>query len=721
EVEGLTQVQTQLSSLSTTVSGLSSAIAAIPTTDSTADLSGLTTDLAAAQTAIDAITAALADVADAADLAAVDAAIVALQEDVNTLLEADAVINQNVTINNSATLEYVSTLIASGDDDPNVIVNGSVTINTTTFTPAITEAQLAEVNAIAAKLATVLGSGSSTDGVEVTSATPITFTNLSFIDDDYVVSGSDMDDAALRTVSGSVTASHGGTAVAFDYSQLASIGGNLVIAAADAATATSINLSGVEITGTFGETGETAGDLTFEGAISIDLGTADFDSLTAPKATSITSDSEGFASGLTIIAGNGGTIDINEATSATNVVITGTSTTVLHMDDLASVTDLDINTVGEAHFPALTTFTADSDIEASVATALTSLVTVTNELDLNDVPTAVLTALVAVEDDLTWDVGVINIPNAAITSGDLLSSTATDVTVKSIVAITDLRGGTGVTKLTLTAQDDDLGATGDVTDLTVTADGSVDVAAAGANLVSVSLSGTEENSFAADMTALKTITLNDTATNTLAAITGTATRTVNLTGHLVAFISDDAGLAALNNTATFLDNPGNSDTPITIHIHDTDHITSIDLSSMEKVAIVDIQDNDNLATIIAPTGATNLLTANAGASFTILNNSLTASYTNSTAAFPGDGINPATPYAEACIHSPSLASWKDYIAAVLTTNATVTLDLDYDISAIAGNTNFASDIADDSSATHGGTGTVNTVAELDLFQATACD
>ena len=62
-----------------------------------------------------------------------------------------------------------------------------------------------------------------------------------------------MDDAALRTVSGDLTASHGGAAVAFDYSQLASIGGDLVIAAADAATATSINLSGVAITGSFGE------------------------------------------------------------------------------------------------------------------------------------------------------------------------------------------------------------------------------------------------------------------------------------------------------------------------------------------------------------------------------------------------------------------------------------------------------------------------------------
>ncbi|MDC0959928.1 hypothetical protein OAR37_00665, partial [Flavobacteriaceae bacterium] len=481
EVEGLTQVQTQLSSLSTTVSGLSSAIAAIPTTDSTADLTGITADLAAAQTAIDAITALLATVADADDLAAVDAAIADLQEDVNTLLEADAVINQNVTINNSATLEYVSTLIAHAADDPNVIVNGSVTIET----EDLTAEELVTTNEIAAKLATVLGTAAD-EGVTVTSDSAITFTNLSFIDADYVVSGVDMDDAALRTVTGDLIVDYGDTAIALDYSQLASVGGDVLIEASTANTVTSVDFSNVDITGDMREfTGGTpaaVGVLDFDNALTIDLGSADFISLDAPKATSITSDSEGFASGLTITAGNGGTIDINEATSATNIAITGTSTTVLHMDDLASATDLDINTVGEAHFPALTTFTAASDIEASVATALTSLASITATLDLNDVPAAVLTALAVVEANLTWDVGVINIPNAAITTGDLLSSTATDVTVKSIVAITDLRGGTGVTKLTLTGQDADLGATGDVTDLTVTADGSgVDFASAGAN------------------------------------------------------------------------------------------------------------------------------------------------------------------------------------------------------------------------------------------------
>ncbi|MDB2330067.1 hypothetical protein N9V52_06060, partial [Flavobacteriaceae bacterium] len=673
EVEGLTQVQTQLSSLSTTVSGLSSAIAAIPTTDSTADLTGLTTDLAAAQTAIDAITAALADVADAADLAAVDAAIVALQEDVNTLLEADAVINQNVTINNSATLEYVSTLIAHGEDDPNVIVNGSVTINTTTFTPAITEAQLAEVNAIAAKLATVLGSGSTDEGVTVTSATPITFTNLSFIDDDYVVSGADMDDAALRTVSGDVTASHGGAPVAFDYSQLASIGGDLVIAAADAATATSINLSGVAITGTFGEAGQSPGNLTFEGATTVDLGTAGFHKLTAAKATSIVSGMTTTGS-LTINATNGGTIDINsleEVTGTGVVALTGATTSVFHLDALTDADGTITSTVaGEVHLPALTAHGA-IDISATDAVALTSLVTSTATIDLDTTPAAILTNFAEAAHTFTWNIGVINLPNVNLEVP--MSTTATDVTIKSFDAIGDV--GSTVTKLVLTAQDADVAGTDAVTDLSITAAAGADVdyASAGNNLVTVSVDGTTLNTFGTQ-TALKSIALANTSTNTIAA--DTAVSTVTLSGTLVSFTSDSTTLAEFNNTATFLDKPGNTDTPIKIHIHDA-LLTSIDLSSMEKVAIVDIQDNTNLTTVIAPTGATNLLTANAGASFTVKGNSLTATYTNSTAAFAGDGINPATPYAEACIYSPSLASWLAYATAVLTTNATVTLDLDY--------------------------------------------
>ncbi|MDO7591612.1 MAG: hypothetical protein MUQ79_04220 [Flavobacteriaceae bacterium] len=706
EVAGLSAVNASVAALSTTVNGLSSALAGNTTT--------ITTALAAAQADIDAIEALLANVTTADELAAVSAALAAVQADVTTLLEADAVINQNVVINNSATLEYVNSLIGSSVDDPNVIVNGSVTINTTTFTPAITAAQLAEVNAIAAKLATVLGAGASTEGVIVTSATPITFTNLSFIDDDYTISGADMDDAALRTVSGNLSASHGGTAVAFDYSQLASVGGNLVIAAADAATATSINLSGVVITGTFAEAGQFPGNLTFEGATSVDLGTAGFHKLTAAKASSIVSGMTTTGS-LTITALNGGSIDINSLTEVTGVGVvelTGTSTSVFHLDGL---TDADgtitSSAAGEVHLPSLTAHGA-IDISATAAVALTSLVTTTAAIDLNTTPAAILTNFVEAAHTLTWNIGVINLPNVNLEVA--MSTTATDVTIKSFDEIADFGASPNtVRKLVLTAQDVDVAGTDAVTDLSITAAAGADVdyASAGNFLVSVSVDGTTLNTFGTQ-TALNSIALANTSTNTIAA--DTAVSTVTLSGTLVSFTSDSTTLAEFNNTATFLDKPGNTDTPIKIHIHDA-LLTSIDLSSMEKVAIVDIQDNAGLTTVIAPTGATNLLTPNAGASFTIKGNSLTATYTNSTAAFAGDGINPATPYAEACIYSPSLASWLAYATAVLTTNATVTLDLDY-----SNPNSFSTDCTADTTDTHGGAGTVDTLAELQLFQATAC-
>jgi len=714
DVAGLSQVQTDLGTLSTLVASLKTAIDA---------------DFTTIEGDIETLEQLLTSVADSQDLGNVVELLNGLQEKVNKLLEADAVINQNVTINNSATLLYVSSLIqvdgdcVAPDCPPNVIINGSVTIKTTGWTPAITDAELAEVNAIAAKLATVLGSGTTNDGVSVTSATPITFTNLTFIDDDYTVSGADMDDEALRTVTGDLTASHGGAAVAFDYSQLASIGGDLVIAAADAATATSINLSGVVITGSFGEESENAGNLTFEGATSIDLGTANFHKLTAPKASSIVSGMTTTGS-LTITALNGGSIDINDLTEVTGVgevVLTGTSTSVFHLDGL---TDADgtitSSAAGEVHLPKLTDHGA-IDITATAAVALTSLVTTTANINLNTTPAVIFTALAAVDDTLTWDVGVINLPNANIDAGTIVSSVATDVTVKAIDAIADIRAGTGVTKLVLTGQDLDLGATGDVTDLTVTADGAgIDFTSAGTALVNVSLSGTAVNSFATTLAALKTITLNDTATNTLNAITGAGTRTVNLSGTLFAFTSTDTGLEALNNTATFLDVAPPAATPITIDIEDSG-LVSVDLSEMEKVATARFVNNSLLTTLIAPTGATNLLTPGGGPTITITGNSITASYTNSTAAFAGDGINDPTAYVQACLYSPSLATWKDYIDAVTAVD-TVTFDIDY-LSGTTGNTNFADDIADDSDneSAPAFAGTISTAAELAIISATACD
>ena len=725
EVAGLSTVNASVAALSTTVNGLSSAIAA---TDGTAALAALTTALTAAQADIDAIEALLANVTTADELAAVSAALAAVQADVTTLLEADAVINQNVVINNSATLEYVNSLIGSAVDDPNVIVNGSVTINTTTFSPAITAAQLAEVNAIAAKLATVLGSGSTTAGVIVTSATPITFTSLSFIDDDYTISGADMDDAALRTVSGNLSASHGGAAVAFDYSQLSSIGGNLIIAAADAATATSIDISNVAITGTVATIATQPGNLTFPAASSVDLGTAGFHKLTANKASSIVSGMTTTAS-LTIVATNGGTINVDSLTEVTGtgvVVLTGTSTSVFHLDGL---TDADgtitSSAAGEVHLPSLTAHGA-IDISATSAVALSSIVSTTATIDLTATPAVILTALAEIDHTFTWDVGLINLPNTQVTAGTIVSSAATNVTVASIDDMAADIAPATLTHLTLTAQDAALVAAGIVSDLDVTVKtgATVDVTLNDANLVHVSLDGASESTLGALTVNAISLALNNTATTTVAAASTVAS--VTLSGTILGFESLGTSLAEFNNTANFKDIPGTTigETPITIKIDNAAAgLTSVDLSSMEKVAIVSFTGNSGLATLIAP-ASTNLLTPNGLPVITIKTNALVATYTGATAAFAGDGVNPATPYAAACIYSPSLATWKDYIIAVSATN-TVTYEIDAVMGGTADGYGEAA-LADTAVQTHHAAPAVGdaiTKADfaLELIQATACN
>ena len=719
-VAGLTAIKDQVTALQQTVNGLATSSAL------TAAVGTVTDQVTAVQASITAILADLENVATAADLDTISATLADVQADVKELLSGSAVINQNITINNAATLEYTQSLVNTDDDDPNVIVNGSVTINTTSFTPVITADQLAAINEITTKLATILGHSTTTVGLSVTSATPLDFPNLTFIDDDYTISGSDQNDDKLTTVTGNLTAGHGGKSVAFDYSQLVSIGGDLTIAAADAATATSINLTGVEITGDFIEAGKGAGDLEFEGATTIDLGTADFHKLIAPKASSIVSGMTTTAS-LTITALNGGSIDLNSLTAITGVdglEITGTSTSVFHFDALTTVTAGPIqadNGAGEVHLGALTTIGGAVDIDATTAAALSSIVTLTQATDLNDTPAVTLTALEAITANLTWDVAVIDLGDVDLTDDNLLSSVATDVTIKAFDAIAQVPATTHT--LELTAMDSDfIAGTGAVSNVTVTAASGADVDFDGddADLVHVTLYGTTINNIGSNSTNIISVALANTSTNTIYPAATVAT--VTLSGHLIAFISDAPTLAEFNNSATFLDKPGNADTPITIHIHDTPLIESIDLSSMEKVAVVDIQDNINLTSVIAPTGATNLLTANAGASFTLLGNSLTATYTNAVAAFPGDGINPATPYQETCIYSPSLATWKDYIAAVYTTNTTVTYSFDIDTDT-AGLNNFAADsgAGSDTDRTHSFAGTIDTAAELAVISASACE
>ena len=90
----LTQVQSDVAALNATVSGLAASSAA------------LGSGLAAAQASLEALSTQIGNVASEEDLTAITDALAEVQADVKELLQANAVINQNITINNDATLLY---------------------------------------------------------------------------------------------------------------------------------------------------------------------------------------------------------------------------------------------------------------------------------------------------------------------------------------------------------------------------------------------------------------------------------------------------------------------------------------------------------------------------------------------------------------------------------------------------------------------------------------
>ena len=346
DVDGLSQVQSELTSLSATVNGLASSSAA------------LATDLAAAQASIEAISTELANVASADDLAAVTSALSDVQDDVTELLSANAVINQNVTINNDATLLYAETLISTEADDPNVIVNGTVdiTVTTTNFDAA----QLIRLDAITAKIATVL------DDVTVsntsTPAHAVVLSALSFIDGNYTVSGLSADDDALRTVSDKLHIDHSGAA---DYSQIASVGGDVEVNA----SITSLDLSGATIDGGIYSSGSTSGTIIFAKATAVNVGTAMVStaSLTLAEGTVNLGHAGAITGAVNIEAPKAARIDLAaKSISAGLTVIAKDATTAFHAPLLVHTGSAGATiTSNEAHFNKLTQFGGVTSISAA--------------------------------------------------------------------------------------------------------------------------------------------------------------------------------------------------------------------------------------------------------------------------------------------------------------------------------------------------------------------
>ena len=660
-VDGLTGISTAISSLQSDVTAITAAVAGLSNYDDTAVLSQLGT---ISSTLAD-LLAQLDGVATAADLETISNTLADVQADVKELLNANATISQAILINSSASLQYVESLIATGTDDPNVIVNNTVTIDTGT----LTDAEKARANEVAAKIATVIGD------VTITGAEAITMSELTYIDGNYIVSGADHSEPKLSSITGDLIITQE-VAAPLTFGVLSSVT-NIVGKGTTLATVTSIDLSGVTVSGDVG-TGTVSNTLTATQATGIiDLGTVDnFATITANKASQIIiDDAAAYPTALTINAAVASNINITAATSLGGALtIVATDSTVLNADTLTGTlsANIAVGDLGTANLDGVAEITGTLGASVLNVDGLTHLGG-SATVDLDGITSLVTTA----------ELGSNAVGTAAATA--ITISKFSDVDAGSL---TDL-GSAVLASLTVTAQSGQVSFTGgsadDLKTLHITLDGAdtgVDVEVSGVNsLTHLTIAGTAREVNVNANTALTTLTtegfINDFTADTLAALS-----------------SLDIGHTYTTDFTR----------PFNFVVNDVDLITSLDLSSLNKVFNLFITNNAVLSDITAPANTIAITPDTLNGTIPnimVLNNSIQATYTAAQATVPSDGINPQTDFVSSTLESSSLSSIKDFIEANIAIVATTSYTLDFDRQFGAAPNTFDGAIAADCAAQAG--------------------
>ena len=345
------ELSDQITALSSTVQGLSTVADQITALQNTVNGLELTlgADIATIKTAVDALSTSLADVATAADLGIISSTLAAVQADVKELLAANAVINQNITINNVATLEYVESLISTDADAPNVIVNGeiSVSVDEADFT---TTAVLDRVDAVTNKFATSLKTVTISNTYSPTGRV-LKFDALAFVDNDLVIDGAtnlvdgDATNDVLRTVTGDLTVSN--ITGDIDLSLLTSAD-DITLPTGKGVTALKM---GSVTAASLSSAGESRGHLNLVSATLVDGGKSKVSSIVAAYATDIDITS---AATLTVNAARAATIDIEGTTLTGDLSITASGTTIVHLDKVTSVGgSITTSDLAQLHLPKL--------------------------------------------------------------------------------------------------------------------------------------------------------------------------------------------------------------------------------------------------------------------------------------------------------------------------------------------------------------------------------
>jgi len=522
------------------------------------------------------------------------------------ILANSAMYNGDVNITTPAEVTFWSKKI-------NVLamINGNLTINTTTLT-----AKLDSVNYITKNIQTVLGS---TAGVKnkvtvtsVANATVLDLSHLTSVSGDYTVTGVKINDSNLMGVGGNFLVNFDGP---YAYPNLSNVAGNLTLTkvtkAAPAVGTTSINLPMVTVVGSVFDGVGGAGVLVYPDATSVIL-SGGVVNLTAAVATQVTLGSTAYPAGLVVSAPTAAAVvDLSAATSGAGAisVTTGNGGTVKFTKLASAAGGVTVNTgtSGTVDFSALAT--------AAGGVNLTGPATVTFPVLVSGALTSDATTVTLPKHE--WAIPAVLSKVVTLTLGNVNASVNLDSYNTTLVSASV--SGKAQTTWAATAGAVATTASAKLTTLTL-----------GGNLGTANLSG---------LTVLTSLTTSG-QINFFTVNGATVLTAMNL-GHTyyqpgnVAFGGPGSDLVITNNPAlTALKSSG--DYPRNITITGNGVLASLDLSSYHTK-------------LLAAAGATTTITINT--------NALVGDYTNAVA------ITPTTPYAETVIKSADLSKLKTFIAS----------------------------------------------------------
>ena len=330
---------------------------------------------------------ALNNASTAADVALLQAALTAAQEDISAILASNNVYTGALNITNAAELTFATELGSKV-----AIINGNVTVTVSTANGLTA----ADVSAVTSKIGSVVGS------VTINTNTSLDFSNLSAVSGAYSVTGNDVDDSALASA-GDVTLNYDG---GYTQPALATAG---TIMLTDIATATgtnakagtlSVDFSGLTSATDLTTTSSASGTLALSVATSVKVGDVQINSVTATKTTDLNLGFDGTLASLSVTA-----------PAATSVAVAATK-----ISGAATVTP---KTTAAVSFPALTATGALTVAAASVEAAL--LKTASSTISITEAEAITLPALEST--------------TGAFTAADAVSFSAPKLSVSATLAL----------------------------------------------------------------------------------------------------------------------------------------------------------------------------------------------------------------------------------------------------------------------------------------------